>query len=207
MVTSLEKELDIQAPYKIIEQYEDELVGACVEIGSERGHGSTTWLSEFCFERNIPFYTVDVNKESCDRVRHLAGCRAYNMLGEDFLKDTFPILGYRIGFAYLDNFDLITHDGRNWDERTALYESLGLCLNNEESAKSHLKQAKLVRKLAASTQFILIDDTWQSPKGDFLGKGQYAVPFLLKKGYQILSPAFIGDEVFPSHCLLAKGLE
>ena len=180
--------------------------GCCLEIGSERNEGSTTFLAQFCCKHSIPFYTVDFNRDTFDKVRKIPHCNAYCMKGEDFLAREFPKFNQKIGFAYLDNMDWITqYDGRSWQERINLYASYGIQLNNNTSADSHYDQVIEINNFISKRQIILIDDTWELPNNiGWDGKGRYAVPALLEHGYSVLSPHFIGPERLDGYALMMR---
>lgn len=174
--------------YVVLEEFSDIHDGECViEIGSERGEGSTKWLSSFCSEREASFHTVDVDpfiySEARKIVSQHAGCSAHCMLGEDFLED----LHEQVRFAYLDAFDYVTEEieGQGWvQDQIARYRELGLDMTNAASEISHLEQAKLVVEKAASRCAILVDDTYRD-RESWTGKGALAAPYLRELGFEI----------------------
>lgn len=180
--------------YTIIESLE--IGGSVVEIGSERSEGSTTFLYNFCQKNNHKFYTIDFNKDQYLNALHITrGHGAYNMLGEEFLGNIFSLLHEKISFAYLDNFDLVTHDGRDWTERKGLYKNYGLDMNNTNSKIAHMTQALLIERYAANNCHILFDDTWiDKYSGDYEGKGAWAIRPLIKCGFEIINIPFVGLE-------------
>lgn len=181
-------------PYKLIEEIEYNLQGCVLEIGSERNEGSTTFLHNHCKINDYKFYTVDFNEEVYKKAKQITN-DAYNMTGEYFLEHIFPAKEQTIGFAYLDNFDLITHDGRNWNERIQLYRKYGMEMNNHNSKLAHLNQAILVNKFSSSRCYILFDDSWIDNKtGLTEGKAGYAASYLLDEGYELLNKPFVGSE-------------
>lgn len=177
------------ALYPLLADHGDVLPGECVvEIGSERGEGSTAWLADFCHKRAINFYTVDVDplvhETAVKTVDGYRCCSAHLGPGEEFL----PGLKEKIRFAYLDAFDCIPAGFEKEpfiDFYTRRYEELGLrAMTNENSARSHLALTRLVVKRAASRCAILIDDT-DLTDGGWLGKGRLAAPFLSRKGFLV----------------------
>lgn len=165
--------------------------GDCVvEIGAERGEGSSKYLQGFCEDRGIPFFSVDIKPTRLGTLR---------MDGETFLK---YFLG-NIQFAYLDNYDYIfpgTKDAPWIKDQEAVYGSMGYELNNKESEEAHLVQAKMISRMAKIGSRILIDDTYR--KGDEItGKGATAVPYLLNSGYKLINE--VGNTV-ESYALLEK---
>lgn len=181
--------------YKLIEELAPEN-GAVIEIGSERTEGSTTFLSNYALENSQSFYTVDFNKEQyLNALKITNGKGAYNMTGEEFLGNIFPLLNEKISFAYLDNFDLVTYDGRDWTQRKELYKSYGFAMNNTNSKIAHMTQAILIEKYAAPKCSILFDDTWIDEKTkDYEGKGAWAIRPLKHAGFNIMNEVLIGNE-------------
>lgn len=150
--------------------------GDCVvEIGAERGEGSTKYLQVFCKERDIPFFSIDIKPTRLGTLR---------MSGEVFLKH----FKGNIRFAYLDNYDYIFPEIENapWIKtQKKQYKRLGYELNNENSKQAHLDQAILVDHNNDSGSRILLDDTYFD--GELTGKGGWAIPLLLGLGYNILN--------------------
>ncbi len=171
--------------------------GAVVEIGSERSEGSTTYLNGFCENSGNPFYSVDVNHDQyLNALKITKGKGCYNMTGEEFLGSIFPLLGQQIGFAYLDNFDLVTTDGRDWTQRKMLYQTQGLEMTNINSKIAHMTQSLLVERAGAKPCYILFDDTWiDDQTKEFEGKGAWAIRPLIHAHFKIQNEVFVGNEV------------
>ena len=171
--------------------------GVVLEIGSERNEGSTSYLSQLC-QHNKKFYTVDIDKDQYIKALQITGGHgAYNLSGEEFLGNIFPLLNEKIAFAYLDNFDLLTHDGRDWTERKGLYRSYGLELNNTNARIAHMTQAILVERFAAERCYICFDDTWISDiTNEYDGKGAWAIRPLEHAGFKIVNEVCKGNERF-----------
>ena len=184
----------------------DELVidGDIVEIGSERGDGSTKHLKNVAKKHSLNFYTVDYEQEAYELVRDELemGENAFQMTGEHFLKNIYPKLKGdfkiksgaststgRISFAYLDNFDYAFPElvvvGKDFlDNQKKTYEDYGIEYNNENSKKAHLEQSKLIHKYASNVCFILFDDTYLEVDGSYGGKGATAISWLEKNGWK-----------------------
>lgn len=177
------------AAYRILEQFNDFQTGEIVvEVGSERGEGSTEWLAGFCASHNIMFWTIDVDprifEEAVTLLRPYHDCIAYNGRAEDFLTDgdAGPIR-----FAYLDGFDCIPVGFEKEpfvDFHRRRYRELGLSMTNRWSQASHLVQAALVDVRSASRCAILIDDTSKTQRG-WHGKGALAMPYLESRGFEL----------------------
>ena len=170
--------------YKLIESLNIE--GCIVEIGSERTEGSTTFLYNFAKSNGLAFYTVDFNKDQyINALKITKGRGAYNMTGEEFLGNVFPLLEEKIGFAYLDNFDLVTNDGRDWTQRKCLYKSYGFDMNNTNSKIAHMTQSLLVEKHSSKNCHIIFDDTWLTNYNEYEGKGAWAIRPMINANFAI----------------------
>lgn len=178
--------LDICWEYKTFQN------GTIVEIGSERGHGSTEILARFAKEHKLHFVTVDILEEVWKNVQKIlepidetfiAVCSK----GEDYLKQFTP---NNIVILYLDAFD-ITVKGNYHQPRVDEYAKEGLILSNENAWKMHLEACKHGYDKVRTGGFIVFDDTWldkkDPTKSTYHGKGKTAIPFLLDNGYKIYS--------------------
>lgn len=172
-------------------QFDDFNPEECVvEIGSERGEGSTTWLAKFCIRRKIHFHTIDVDPgvyKGAEKIftRYKGGfCHAHFGRGEDFLANNSEL---HIRFAYLDSFDCIP-SGLEHEPFIEFYRQkyhdLGMVMTNANSQAVHLIQASLVDMRSASRCAILIDDTWKTDDA-WDGKGALAIPYLQTRGFEI----------------------
>lgn len=167
-----------------------------VEIGSERGEGSTRYFVDFARRYGISFYTVDFDPvqyenakrmcESGDSDTDSVEIKAFCMKGEDFLADVFPSMNKSIMFLYLDNFDFIyDHLVGLVDDQISTYKNLGVTMNNKNSKLVHLKQTQLAEPFIHHHGVVLCDDTFK--RGDeWDGKCSLAVPYLLSRGWHII---------------------
>lgn len=185
-----------------------DLSGCLLEIGSERGEGSTSYLHKLSVKRKVPFFTVDFDPHVHAGAVKIHAQGSFNMKGEDFLSEVFPYMGLSISFAYLDNFDWIWKgmESEYWiEDQAERYSELGSVLNNEESQQAHLQQALLVDKYSSPVCHVLFDDTWRIEGGTFSGKGGLGVPALLELGYNVTDEGSTGPEVLNGFVLLKKG--
>jgi len=159
-----------------------------LEIGADRGDGSTEFLARYFQTRGIPFVTVDFEAGACQRASKIPGITVIQMKGEDYLKSSLGFV--EICFAYLDNFDYIwpsiEHQGFVHDQ-IRLYAEHGIEMNNENSRLAHLAQAKLIECRMPPQGVIIFDDTWWNLRlRKFDGKGGYGVPWLLGLDFRII---------------------
>ena len=183
-----------EKPFRFLEKIQDQIdsSGIVLEIGTDRGEGSTPWLWEFCFQNKLDFHTVDIHEERCRNIKErISSLNVHCMKGEDFLANT----GYKISAVYLDNFDWIWNpielakkSKPSWIyDQVMEYKEMGIEMNNHNSQMAHLIQSMMIYNLAAEKCIIIFDDTWSNDEyGTCSGKGGAAVPYLLAKRFEIL---------------------
>ena len=188
--------------YKQVEQYLDRIDnGAWVEIGVDRGEGSTKFFADLAEKRSIKFYGVDADPVQIARANSImstadalpAHVSLIAAKGEDFLQSWSATKSdEKISLAYLDNFD--------WDywlgipeepfvpgQKQHYRDTMKVEMLNINSQLTHLIQAVHILPLMSNNSIIVCDDTWYHPnEGIFIGKCSAVVPLLLVNGYQIL---------------------
>jgi hypothetical protein len=163
-----------------------------VEIGSERGEGSTAFLYNWAHERGLQFYSVDVVP---DAQQHFSDMPAdFNFCltsaGSDWCKDQLPLLQKRIKVLYLDNFDWIDPNNLQYQwlhDQIAAYAERGVVMNNENCQEEHRLQALYCLPYMDHESIVLIDDSWVdsgTPTG-FNGKCGTAIPVFIAAGYKV----------------------
>lgn len=161
--------------YPIIDELDFKASDIAVEIGSERGGGSTAYLRNWCAEHQVPFMSVDIDPYNPHADVHMDGA---------------AFLASRTGgirFAYLDAFDWTWEGSEQADfivAQRARYAQLGMTMTNEQSQRAHLAMAAIIDALAGSpTCTILFDDTWREDD-HWDGKGGTAVRYLEERGWR-----------------------
>ena len=183
--------------------------GIVLEIGMERGEGSTAFFNDFCKKNNLEFYSVDFDPNSRLSIQNLDWVKPVTMTGEEFLLNHFKE-NKKIFFAYLDNFDYIFEHIRGHQqirEQQSRYKEFNLDMddNNLSSHKAHLSQTVLINEnFAAESCFFLFDDTWKANETWF-GKGALAVPYLILKDYKIIEKSSNYELYHNGFVLLGKG--
>ena len=165
-----------------------------VEIGSERGEGSTAHLRDWAAAGGMDFHTVDVTLEAQRRFVGHPGVGGINFhvvdSGHAWCRDTLPGLGRRIAVLYLDNFDWTWAGSEDepWiHEQIADYARRGVVMNNENSQEEHRLQTLYCLPYMAAQSIIIMDDTFpdrRSPTG-WGGKCGTAMPLILAAGYTV----------------------
>lgn len=165
------------------------LRGLClVEIGSTRetipGQGSTKRLARFCVKHGMTFETVDMDPENVRQATAiLAGLnkrfKAVHARGEDYLEARQGV----IDICYLDAFD-IAHDSHSQERQQRYVSNLGVAISKHNCVQMHLQCARaLIHKIPVEG-WIIIDDSWME-NGQWAGKGETAIPYLLEHGFSL----------------------
>jgi hypothetical protein len=156
-----------------------------LEVGAERGEGSTEFLAGL----GVTLVTIDVDPQRLSALPHRANVLKIRGQAEFELRDWKAMVGEPIRFAWLDGHDW-PYDGIPMDEATAyerLYRSRGQVFSRAASALSHLRIVQAIAEFVPAGGRIAIDDTWYRwPEGADIqcwGKGGTAVPWLLDHGF------------------------
>lgn len=188
--------------YKQVEQYLDRIDnGAWVEIGVDRGEGSTKFFADLAEKRNIKFYGVDADPEQiarADSAMSTGGVLPSHVnlnaaKGEDFLLDwRNKTPNEKISLIYLDNFDWDYWLGQQEEsfvpiQKQHYRDTMKVEMLNLNSQLTHLTQAIRMLPLMADNSIVVCDDTWYHPnEGIFIGKCSAVIPLLLVSGYTLL---------------------
>jgi len=171
---------------KLLEYLPQLSEGVLLEIGSDRGEGSTQFFAGLVYGTDRELYAVDpsdfVTANVMQYEPYIDNFTFTQDTGENFLS-TF---NKKICYAYLDNYDY-----NNWEnEPKNTWEPWVVEMiseyNNHSNAKCvqvHLQQAQMIAKLAADKCIIQFDDTYGNIDEHLMGKGATAVPWLLENGW------------------------
>jgi hypothetical protein len=203
--------------YKAVEKYFDKIdSGSWLEIGVDRGEGSTRFFSDSAGKRGVKFYGVDADPDqvsrSLDTLRRTgqasigpdgsinqilgdlpAHVSIVHNTGEKFLDEfaqQHPT--ERFSLVYLDNFDWDYWVGGEEEsfvpaQKQRYEQIMGVQMNNLNSQIAHFLQAFKLQTMMTEHAIIVCDDTWYHPReGVFIGKCSVAIPLLLLNGYKIL---------------------
>ena len=178
--------------YLETEQYLSSVNGnsVFVEIGSERGEGSTSFFANIAKKHNIALHTVDV----VDHARTELSTKFDNIIwhintGSVWASDIFPTFDKTISCVYLDNFDYIwdIDDIPKWthDQIEQYKQDFNIIMNNQNCQVEHLKQIMELEPFIEKDGLVICDDThrWNDC---WVGKAGAVVVFLLAKGYEII---------------------
>lgn len=159
-----------------------------LEIGASRenifGQGSTKVIAEFCENNQINFISVDADKKNVENIKKdLDNLKYSNIIydtGENFSK----INKENLDILYLDAFDIET-ENIPMVRKKFYRETFNKEITNEASAKMHKDVILNLLNNLSENCLIVFDDTFIIKK-DFFGKGQSAIPILLKQGFKII---------------------
>ncbi len=157
---------------------------AMVEIGSERGHGSTLALAQTALEYGLHFVTVDVdpsiNVDAKKIVQEVSpSFEAVCDYGEKYLE----ITARTFHIVYLDAFDF--WHANHPEDRKAAYASRGTEITDDNAAAMHLACAKALKRCLAIGGYVCFDDIL-TPGPEWKGKGRDAIPWLMNNGFDLL---------------------
>ena len=161
-----------------------------LEIGSENGEGSSVWLYNWAKQRNMEFYSVDVEHRMRERTYPEINW-VVTSSGSDWCKTILPSLNKKIKVLYLDNFDYIFEEWKlnppNWlPAQISSYASRGIVMNNENSQNEHLLQAQYCLPYMDEESIIIVDDTYYDPSTEtWNGKCAKVMPFLENNEYKL----------------------
>jgi len=159
-----------------------------IEIGSERGAGSTYLLAKQCKKWNMPFITIDAaeirTKDASIIVKNInPEFKAINDLGEIFLQQYDK---KNIGVCYLDAFDLVVDDHNLDTEFVKTYSERNVDINNEAAYKMHYDACVSLIEKTVPGGFICFDDVWLNDQNIWEGKGKTAIPLILENGFELV---------------------
>jgi len=199
--------------YRQVEQYIDRIDhGAWIEIGVDRGEGSTKFFADLAKTKATKFYGVDADENQINRAQsvlasqgqmvlgangqfYLAGgnlpehIELVHSFGETFLENLMP---QPVSLVYLDNFDWDYWVGGEEEafvpiQKQHYRDYMKTEMTNINSQKAHLAQAMLLMPMMCDNSIIVCDDTWYHPKeGVFIGKCSAVIPYLLLNGFELL---------------------
>lgn len=159
-----------------------------LEIGASRenifGQGSTKLIAEFCENNQINFTSVDADKKNVENIKNdLSNFKYFKIIydtGENFSK----VNKDKLDILYLDAFDIETPNIPT--ERIKFYrETFNKEITNHASAEMHKDVIVNLLNNLNNNCLIVFDDTFIINE-EFFGKGQSAIPILLKQGFKII---------------------
>jgi hypothetical protein len=159
-----------------------------VEIGSDRGEGSTEYLDDLAGRYHTQLVTVDVNVRASQRLAASCGHTQFVIASGSDWSRGFAQSQHRISVLYLDNFDYI------WDvhrvtpaqrQQIFRYESVGIRMNNQNCQVEHLQQMINLAPVLHPQATVVFDDTY-CVNDCWIGKCGPAVVYMKTQGWQVV---------------------
>jgi len=162
--------------------------GVFVEIGSERGEGSTIALNDLARQFKTKLISVDIKPDAQQRYVH-------QLLHTEFVVDSGSIWAKEfasthrdISILYLDNFDYIW----NVNDVTAEiqiqmqeYAGQGIAMNNQNCQAEHMRQIVALSPCLAPDAVVVFDDTY-CYNDCWIGKCGPAVVYMQAYGWSVI---------------------
>lgn len=172
-----------------------EIEGDLLEIGSDRGDGSTYIFATLAKNLDRKLFSVDVDKDIIDhnqeefsRLPFSLPVEFFNQTGEDFLDANQDL---KFSIVLLDNFDW-DWNPHNTDpsivaQQIRYREQFNLEMNNHQSQLTHLRQALRLSHMLTAEAMIVCDDTyWANEYGTYTGKCGAVIPYLETLGFNVV---------------------
>lgn len=160
-----------------------------VEIGSERGEGSTIYLSTLAQQHGTVLHSVDIGDWASKELKHPA-LICHVQSGADWAKKTYPSINKYISVLYLDNFDWIwdVNNIPEWilNQINDYKERFNIDMNNDNCQQEHFNQMLALLPYMAPKSIVLLDDTNISANHTWSGKNGPVVYLLRNYGFNIL---------------------
>ena len=199
--------------YKLFDHFKDQFDPGhlFVEIGSDRGGGSTQYLASLARTTGNDFITVDT-----DPILFGQNIQSVVMTGEKFVTDKLPSMGKLVNLVYLDNFDWTQSpvSVRRGDASADMYNLIkeyastkGVELNNVNSSLAHLRQIKGLLPYMHEECVVLFENTTFNHITDsFVGKGGAAAYALMLEGFSVISASYKETYLLMGRNVAAPGL-
>lgn len=188
--------------YKKIEDYIDRIDNGCwIEVGVDRGEGSTKFFSDLTAARGVDFYGIDMDPDQIARAKDslsVDGQLPKHVTlacdrGENYIQQlTADKPDLKASLVYLDNFDWDYWLGGQEEPFVAgvkqnYRDKMGVEMTNVQSQVTHLLQAIYLMHMMSDNSIIVCDDTWYHlNEGVFIGKCSAVIPYLFLNGYSLL---------------------
>jgi spermidine synthase len=169
--------------------------GDLLEIGSDRGDGSTYIFATLAKNLGRQLFSVDVdsdviekNREEFKQLPFDLPVDFFNQTGEQFLEDHNNL---RFSIVLLDNFDWDwnPHNSESHvlEQQKKYRERFGLEMNNHQSQFTHLRQALMLTHMLTDEAIVICDDTyWAHEYGTYTGKCGAVIPYLETLGFNVV---------------------
>lgn len=160
-----------------------------VEIGSENGEGSSAWLYRWAKERNMDFYSIDVEHRARERTWPEINW-VVAQSGSSWCQNILPDLSKKIKVLYLDSFDWTPTEHTtvpDWiQNQIQVYRARGVEMTNPNCQEEHRLQLQYCLPYMDKQSVVIMDDTWYNSVLDtWDGKCATAVSLLLENNFDL----------------------
>jgi hypothetical protein len=174
-----------------------------VEIGSERGEGSTLALAGQAQRWGTHLYSVDIDDYAKNNLTH-PSLTCFVESGSEWVNNTWPSIAKKISLLHLDNFDWIWDSANipQWiqDQIDIYKRKFDVDMNNQNCQLEHFKQALGLAPWLAENCVVLLDDTFVQ-NGVWTGKCGPVAVFYSTLGFRCVHRTPTGGTV------LVRGFE
>jgi len=162
--------------------------GLFVEIGSDRGEGSTQTLAELAQQNNTRLITVDISSKAQSRLSHTLPNTDFVVASGSVWARDFANTHTNIAVLYLDNFDYI------WDidsvsaairQQMHDYAGQGIVMSNQNCQIEHMRQMVALTPSLSPDAVVAFDDTY-CVNDCWIGKCGPAVVYLQSLGWAVV---------------------
>lgn len=134
-----------------------------VEIGSERGEGSTLWLADLAQRHKTFLHSIDIDPVARSLISHPNLC-LHTDDGQNWIQKKLPALGRKVCLVYLDNFDYIWRMGepnQRIDQQKQFYKNgYDLDMTNRNCQLTHMRQMVSLLPYTVAGTVAIFDDTY-----------------------------------------------
>jgi len=158
-----------------------------VEIGSDRGEGSTHELDRLAGEHSVRLITVDILPNAKQHLQSALPNTDFVVASGSEWAQQYQ--GAPIACVYLDNFDYIWDNNKTGhiptQQQMAEYAGRGKTMTNQNSQIEHMAQMLGLYPHLAPGAVVMVDDTYQV-NDCWIGKCGPVVVFLQAQGWSIV---------------------
>jgi hypothetical protein len=167
-------------------------VGVFVEIGSERGEGSTIALNNLAAQYNTKLISVDINPDAKQTyANQLVNTEFVVASGSVWARD-FSTVPSNIALLYLDNFDYIWDiDNVSPAIRMQMHEyaGQGIVMTNQNCQAEHMRQIIALKTCLSPDAVVVFDDTY-CYNDCWIGKCGPAVVYMQAHGWSVVYQSY-----------------
>ena len=166
----------------------DTVHGVFVEIGSDRGEGSTQHLDRLATQHGTKLITVDILSKAKSWLESTCTNTQFVVADGAAWAKEFAQNWTDVAVLYLDNFDYIwdiNNTSPAIEVQMRQYASNGTPMTNQACQIAHMSQLLALYNVLAPRAVVALDDTY-CYNDCWIGKSGPVVVYLLARGWQIV---------------------